>query len=127
MSLAYRNSDLPLFAQRPNEPSFVTAPSTPLEARYARFYRHNPALFASLERLALKQYREGTSRLSIADMVEDLRKEGRSKGESYAWNNSYRSFAARHIMYRHLELDGLFEIRTQTNHKQKVGAMEADQ
>jgi hypothetical protein len=121
MSLAYRTTDLPLFAQRPNEPAFVTAPSTPLEARYARFYRNNPELFASLGRLALKQYREGASRLSIADMVEDLRKEARTKGESYAWNNSYRSFAARHLMYKHLELDGLFEIRTQTNARRKEG------
>lgn len=107
--------------ERPSEPPFVRFPVTPLEARYVRWYAKNPGVFAALERAALRRFSEGATRLSVAKLFEDLREDPTidPKGEGYKMDNSKRSYTARHLMWRHLELDGLFETRPLTNHKTK--------
>ncbi len=125
MSLHVPTNTLPLFAAvapkafdgRPEDPSFILAPSTPLERRFADFHRTNPQVYRELNAKAVKLLESGRSRIGIAELVEELRYDYRlrSEGDAFKLNNTWRAFYSRLLVYKDLRLDGVIELREQTH------------
>lgn len=85
-----------------------------LEQRFATFHRLNPWVFESLVALTREYVAGGATRVSINMLTEVLRyQRGRTRGDTYKLNNSFRAFYARLLMREHPEWDGLFETRRQ--------------
>lgn len=84
-----------------------------LEARFSRFHRENPDVYAELLALALAGRRRGLKRLGIGSLFEVIRwnRALATVGEPFKLNNSYRSRYARLLMEREPELAGVFETR----------------
>jgi hypothetical protein len=98
---------------RADEPSWLAAPTTPLEGKFKAFHEQNPQMYRELERRSVYEASHGAARLSIAKMAEQLRADPSiaSIGDAFKINNSYRALYARLLIHRHPELDGKFEIR----------------
>ena len=89
-----------------------------LEEQFAAFHAANPHGYRALRRKALDLVRRGRRRIAIKMLIEVLRYEHDmttvDAHSEFKINNSYAPFFARLLMDNEPELDGAFEIRTQT-------------
>lgn len=84
-----------------------------LQQRFEAFHRANPAVYASLKRLALDMRRRGVHRYGIGGLFELLRWQYaiQTQGDDYALNNNWRSRYARLLMEDVPELRDFFAVR----------------
>jgi hypothetical protein len=82
----------------------------PLEVRFVEWLRDNGHVIDHLRAMAVEWYRAGHDHGAIATFVEVARWQHglRSTGDTFAINNSYRSYLARHIMATTPELPADF-------------------
>lgn len=89
-----------------------------LAEQFAAFDRANPHVYQALRRLALGMVRRGRSRIAIKMLIEVLRwQHDMTTADAFSEfkiNNSYAPFYARRLMENEPELEGAFELRTQT-------------
>jgi hypothetical protein len=96
-----------------DEPGWLTAPSTKLERRFARFHRDNPEMLAEFERRALELHRAGAERIGVKALAEVIRYHSTvaGMGEDYKVDNSLISLVARWLIWRNPELADAIETR----------------
>lgn len=101
------------------QPMWIAQPETDLERRFVEFHRRNPRVYAALEKKCLALFDSGRTRIGVAELVEDLRYEPSLKtaGDTFKLNNSYRSFYARLLIYKHSKLASIIGVREQTHYK----------
>ena len=116
-------ADLPLFMepeiraareqQRRPSPPVVTPPTDGLAARFDRFHKKNPHVFAALLDRAKVRLFLGDRRISVAALTEDLRRDGTidTRGDPFKFNNSYRPFYARLLIAECPALADVIETR----------------
>lgn len=87
-------------------------PGQTLEQRFRQFIAANAWLVGAYEALTLEYIAGGARRVSINMLTEVLRyRAGRTQGEPWKINNSFRSYMVRLLISKHPEWDGLFETR----------------
>lgn len=117
---------LPLFASaardreaaeiRVADPPFLTNPETSLERRFAEFHRSNLPIYRALANRCEQLLDQGRRRISIAELVEEIRHDpdiGGSRANPFKLNNSYRAFYSRLLIFRNKRLEGIIETRVQ--------------
>lgn len=86
-----------------------------ISSQFDQFHTDNPQVYRILVRLA-RQWVKGTGRykLGIGALYERARWEIaiNTSDPDYKINNNFRAFYARLIMYREVDLAGLFDLRT---------------
>lgn len=97
-----------------------TAGGRDLEQEFLDFHRSNPQVYEGLRRLALQLKRRGRRQYGIKSLIEALRwhQAMETTDPDYKLNNNWSSFYARLLMESEPELDGFFELRTQTWRRQ---------
>lgn len=103
---------LPLFNR---DPLWLTEPATKIERAFAAFHEAHPEVWAQLEFQSMSAFRHGAARVSVADMIEDLRRVPgtltSSTDHRYKINNSFRSLYARLLIHHHPSLAQVIELR----------------
>lgn len=99
---------LPLFNR---DPLWLTEPATKIERAFAAFHRANPRVYEQLASRAISAYARAEKRVSVADMIEDLRHESFYPFVDYKLNNNFRSLYARLLIHHHPSLAQVIEVR----------------
>lgn len=91
----------------------VSRRSLSLDERFEAWLADNGHVYTAVRRAALAAVRAGTTRLSIAKIIEELRADRSvaTTGDSWKLNNSFRAPLARRLMDAEPEFEGHFEIR----------------
>lgn len=85
-----------------------------MSARFERFHEENPAVYATLVRLAREWVeRTGRHKIGIATLYERVRWEIAitTTDPDFKINDHYRAYYARLIMQQEPDLAGLFDLR----------------
>lgn len=86
------------------------------EKMFAEFHSEHPEVYKRLVDLTFEWRSIGYNKLGIQTLFEKLRWEwhvaGLTDRAGYKLNNNYAADYARKIMAEHVELDGIFNIRT---------------
>jgi hypothetical protein len=97
----------------------VVIPANPTaEERFAAFRQRHPWFLSRLASMAAERKAAGATRVSMKALFEQLRGEMGPSGDGYSLDNSYTPYAARLLMERWPELDGLFVTRRAKADKQ---------
>ena len=93
-----------------NLPAVVSVDPKSISARFQRFHRENPSVYARLVELAWEGIGRGHQRLGMKQLFEVLRwsRDVDTNGEPYKLCNSYTSRYARLIMEQEPGLEGVF-------------------
>jgi len=90
-----------------------------LKQQFDTFHESNPDVYTELVSLARRWKENGNSKLGIATVFEVLRWNrhlaGVKDNKGFKLNNNYRSFYARMIMANEPDLDGVFDVRAQSD------------
>ena len=94
-------------------PTWLAAPMSALERRFARFHEANPHVYRALETVALRELAEGARWIGIGQLCEQLRADPAiaTAGDAFKINNSFRALYARLLLHRYPRLDGVLRVR----------------
>jgi hypothetical protein len=94
-------------------PTWLAAPQSALERRFARFHEASPQVYRALETAALRELAQGARWIGIGQLCEQLRADPAiaTAGDAFKINNSYRALYARLLLHRYPRLHGVLRVR----------------
>lgn len=108
----------------PFNPARNHARGLSLEEQFALFHQANPHVYQALRQLAIQLAQRGHRRIGIKMLFEVLRWQYALRTDDpnseFKLNNNYTSFYAR-LLDQEPELNGRFELRTQTWQQHEIG------
>jgi hypothetical protein len=95
------------------DPSWLRAPRTERERKFAEFHANNPHLFLEFEGRAMRALRDGWPRIGVKAIAEAIRWDYRvrTRGDDFKINNSFVALYARLLLHRRPELGLVIETR----------------
>lgn len=105
------------YLQIPRLAQSVSNPTSTIQERFEAFHRANPSVLKVIISIARELRNAGMSKFGISLVYERIRwlYAIQTHGDDYKVNNDFRAFYARVAMCLCEDLDGVFDIRAQTN------------